>query len=121
VFVGVLVAVAVGVLVGVFVGVLVGVRVGVAVGVLVGVLVGVFVGVGVPSTTVVCTVWAVLLLSLDSDQLFSGSTTTLVPKLVMTPADIGRITTVKVADIAPDRDEMHPPVKVTPLGSGTAL
>jgi hypothetical protein len=52
--------------------------------------------------------------------LFSGSITTFVPGLVSVPADIGRITMVNVADIAPLSDDMHPPVKVMPAGSGTA-
>ena len=75
-------AVGVAVAVGVFVGVAVCVLVGVAVCVLVGVG---LIGVGVTPATVVVTVWAVLLFSLDSKTLFSGSITTLVPALVSVP------------------------------------
>jgi hypothetical protein len=96
VLVGVLVGVSVGVFdgvaLGVFVGVLlgVGVFVGVFVGVLVGVLVGVSVGVDVGVRTVTVSE-PVLLLSLTSGTLLSGSTITVLGRLPAAEAVTGNV------------------------------
>ena len=133
VFVGVgpsdAVGVGVGVRVGVFVNVLVGVHahaVDVADGVamLVGVAVGVLVGVLVPtlSMTLVVIVDAKLFVSSLSFQLFSGSTTTLLPRLVNPPNATGVSTTFNIAvPVVPFAEETQPPVKNTPFASAVPL